>query len=271
MRDLKIILGILFLSIMISSSFGRAEAVTREPSSEDSYESEISKGDQTKQLDQELNSRAETAEEVRINKISELDKLVPFQDIAVIQKRYLPKTGRFELYPNIGMVTNNPFFFSGMFQVRGAYALTEKWAIEGIASLFTNTKYKVTKDLKDHYNVDTESHILTKGYYGLDLRWSPVYGKMGMFNNGILPFDLYFSFGGGKMQTNQSTSPFVIHTGMGQIFAIKKWMAFRWDLSGYFYSSETKATATGASAKESFQDIHLGLGLSFFFPEAKYR
>jgi outer membrane beta-barrel protein len=240
------------------------------------YESEIGKGNRKGLLDSELNKRDEnetSKKDDKIDKVSELDRLVPFKDIAVIQKRFLPKTSRFEFYPNLGFVTNNAFFFSAFIQGRLGYGLSEKWTIEAIAAFFTNSKYKVTKDLKDKESVDTESHLLTKGYYGLDLRWNPLYGKMGVFDHGILPFDMYFSLGAGMMSTNQSTNPMAIHIGTGQIFAIKKSMAFRWDLSGYFYSSDTKVASSGKSGTnhESFQDIQLGIGMSFFFPEAKYR
>ena len=207
----------------------------------------------------------------KLKSISELDKLTPFNDIAVIQKRFLPKSQRFEFNPNLGMITNNAFFMTTFLQGRLAYAITEKWAIEATLAVFMDQKYKVTKDLEDEANVKTTSLLLPEMYYGADIRWSPIYGKMGSFSEGIIPFDMYFSLGAGVMDTNQEDSPVAIHLGTGQIFGLNKWMAFRWDLSGYLYSSEvTKANGTGKNS-DSFTDVQLSIGMSFFFPDATYR
>ena len=64
-----------------------------------------------------------------------------------------------------------------------------------------------------------------------------------------------------------------VRFGTGQIFAITKWMAFRWDLSWHFFNA--KSTITTNTSQSSQEELHnnlfLNLGLSFFFPEAKYR
>jgi len=266
------------LALFCTLSLHAQEEISPDSGSDSLYEKEIQKGPKTNLLQNELNGTENKSDDAgtsqeKLNKISQLGNLAPFSDIAVIQKKFLPKTGRFELFPNIGLVTNNAFFFSAFFQGRLGYGITEKWSLEATASFFTNSKSKVTKELKDKKQVDTESHILTRNYYGLDVKWAPIYGKMGVFSSGIMPFDMYFSLGGGIMKTNQDTSPFAIHVGTGQIFALRKWWAFRWDLSGYFYSSDTHVSNSGSTRvnHESFQDIQLSLGMSFFFPDAKYR
>ena len=209
----------------------------------------------------------------KMQSVSDLDSLTPFNDIAVIQKRFLPKSQRFEFNPNVGLVTNNAFFMTTYVQARLAYAFTEKLAMEFTFAMFMDQKYKVTEDLKDDALVDTKSLLLPDSYYGADLRWSPIYGKMGMFSDGIVPFDMYFSAGGGIMSTNQDTTPFAMHAGTGQIFAVNKWMAFRWDLSMYFYTTAVKSADAGSTATtdQSFTDVQLSLGMSFFFPDATYR
>lgn len=210
----------------------------------------------------------------KLKSISELDKLTPFNDVAVIQKRFLPKSKRFEFNPNVGLITNNAFFQTLYAQARLAYAITEKWAIEATVASFFDSEYKVTKDLHDQVGVDTKSLLLPEMYYGADIRWSPIYGKMGSFSEGIIPFDMYFSLGAGIMDTNQTDSPMAIHLGTGQIFGINKWMAFRWDLSGYFYSSDVEPAGNAGGAQknsQSFTDVQLSLGMSFFFPDATYR
>lgn len=215
---------------------------------------------------------ADAPKSEKLKNITELDTLTPFSDIAVIQKRFLPKSQRFEFNPNLGFITNNAFFMTTYLQGRLAYAITEKWAIEATVALFMDQKYKVTKDLEKEPNpVETKSLLLPEMYYGADIRWSPIYGKMGSFSDGIVPFDMYFSLGAGVMDTNQEESPMAIHIGTGQIFGINKWMAFRWDLSSYMYSSEVVKSNGSGKNTDSFTDVQLSLGMSFFFPDATYR
>lgn len=267
--------AVLFSQVaVVSITFAQEEGSDSISETESLYEQEIKKKNTIEQPSAPVSEPA-AEESQRIKNISDLESLAPFDDIAVIQKRYLPKTNRFEFFPNIGLVTNNAFFFNGLAQVRLGYAFSEQWALEAMYAVFFDREYDVTKDLKkDPLRVSTASLILPDSYYGLDVRWTPIYGKMGFFNKNIIPFDMYFSLGGGVTDTNQNTNPFTVHVGTGQIFALKKWWAFRWDLSMYFYESEAKLRTTGGQdlvRSDSFNDIELTVGMSFFFPEASYR
>ena len=202
--------------------------------------------------------------------LSKLAQLAPFSDVAVIQIRYLPKTSRFELFPNLGVLVNNPFFMNFDAGARLAYGISEKFAIEANFMYIMSTKQKVTTDLMaaPHF-VQTSAFVTAQTFYGADIRWSPIYGKMGFFNKSIVPFDMYFSGGAGIMNTTQNTSPMAFHLGTGQIFALSKGTAVRWDVSAYFYNSAPNTTSSVKT--DSNTDIYVNLGMSFFFPEATYR
>ena len=58
-------------------------------------------------------------------KVSELKILESFDDIAVIQKRYLPKSGRFEFFIGGGTNLNDAFFVGNGLQARFGYHLTD--------------------------------------------------------------------------------------------------------------------------------------------------
>jgi outer membrane beta-barrel protein len=193
--------------------------------------------------------------------ISKLGSLSPFSDIAVIQRKFLPHTKRFEFFPSIGAIANQAFFATFVVSGRLAYHLSENFAIEGNLALLSGVERTVTVDLKEKLDVVTKSFINPKGYYGLDVKWTPIYGKMAWLNHSIVPFDMYFVGGGGSLQTNDE-SPFAVHLGTGQAFALSKSMAVRWDLSWYLYSTKQNG---------NFNDIHFTAGVSFFFPGAKYR
>jgi outer membrane beta-barrel protein len=192
--------------------------------------------------------------------LSGLAQLAPFSDIAVIQKKYLPKSHRFEFFPGLGLVMNDAFFNNLSLNMRLAYFFTEQYGVEAAVHLIGTSEKTVTKDLANK-GVVTRSLVSPQGYFGGAFRWSPFYGKMGYVDNIIIPYELYFLAGGGSTQTNKGINAGTLTVGTGQIFAVKKWMAARWELSWYMYSvNGTNVT-----------NLYATLGVSFFFPGAKYR
>ncbi len=197
---------------------------------------------------------------------SGLGTLAPFSEVSVIQKRYMPKTGRFQFFGGLNLVTNNPFFDTYGTVIKGAYFLTETWGLEANYFNLNTTEAKSTKELKDFQNVSTDNLIYPKSYMGLDLMWFPMYGKFSLFNKKIVPFDMYFSAGYGTTGTQSDEKPGTLHFGTGQIFAITKGIAARWDFSWHSFSAKGLE-----NNNSSFNFLFLSVGASFFFPEAKYR
>ncbi len=208
---------------------------------------------------------------VDVKDLSDLAKLAPFDDIAVIQKRFLPKTGRFELFLGPTAIINDAFFMSVGTVGRAGFYFRERWGIEGTA-LFLNTSNRAVTQGLAKRGVRAESLITPESFYGLDVKWTPSYGKMAWRNKAITPFDLYFSLGLGTTGTTAGASEPTLHLGTGQIFAQSKSMAWRWDFSWNFFSAE--ASVGGASpgkTRSLYNNLYLTIGASFFFPEATYR
>lgn len=210
--------------------------------------------------------------EVEMKGVSDLANLAEFKDIAVIQKRFLPKTGRFEAFGGLNGILNDKFFVNFGINGRLAYFFNERWAIEASAMALATGEKGVTRDLRERRGVVTSNFVSPTSYYGVDVKWMPVYGKMSFINRKITPFDLYFSAGAGvtntKTEFTTGSSP-TIHFGTGQIFALSKSMAVRWDFSWNFYSA-TSGPA-GAQVASTYNNLFLTVGASFFFPEATYR
>jgi outer membrane beta-barrel protein len=208
----------------------------------------------------------------QINTVSDLAHLSSLNDIAIIQRRFLPKTSRFEGFVAGTAILNDPFFASFGANLRLAYYFQERYGVELIASKLSKSERQVTTDLREKRSVLTKSLVIPEQYLGADFKWVPVYGKMSWRNKSIVPFDLYFSLGGGMTSTNQGTSEPTLHIGTGQAFAINKSVAFRWDFSWNTFSSKS-STNTGASAGSSsiYNNLFINLGVSFFFPGATYR
>ncbi len=195
-----------------------------------------------------------------------LGKLAPFSDIAVITKRFLPKTHRFEFFPNFGLIMNDAFFSDLVVGGRLGFYFNENWGIEASAISISTSNKSVTSELQN-VGVQTQSLSTVNSFFGADAKWDPIYGKVAFLNNSIIPFDFYFSGGIGVTGTSGSSGAPTIHLGAGQLFALAKWAAARWDISWYGYS----ATSTINNSTSFFTNLHATIGMSFFFPGAEYR
>jgi outer membrane beta-barrel protein len=204
--------------------------------------------------------------EEKIETFSDLGRLAPFSEVSVIQKRYLPKTGRFQAFGGLTYSMNDPWFLGLGLSGKIGYFLTEAWGIELSYTTLSNIEKSAVQDLKNNHAVTTTSLVSPKSYIGADVVWTPVYGKMSVGNKKILPFDMYFSLGAGNTGTADSQSAGTLRLSTGQIFAISKGMGFRWDFGWNRYNATTIDGTTG-----TFDNLLLTLGMSFFFPEAKYR
>lgn len=207
--------------------------------------------------------------EKQFNSLTDLGGLEPFNDIAVIQRRFLPRTQRFELSGS-GMVTlNNPFFNNVGLALRGAYFFHEKYGVELQYFFLSTSERSVTEGLKDR-SIQTDSLVTAKSYMGAAFKWNPMYGKITFMNSQVVPFDLHFTFGGGLTKTDFSDGETTIHLGSGQTFALSKAMAVRWDLVWNFYQAEA-INRLNQPITTSHDDLFISIGVSYFIPEAKYR
>lgn len=239
-------------------------------------ELEIEKGQQKKVEEKKPLSEKNSNDANKNMDYSGLGNLSPFSEISVIQKRYLPKTYRVQLFGGMSMITNDPFFTTTGWTGRVSFFLSEDWGIEGSYMSLGTSDREATKDLRTIQNVKTDGLVYPKSYSGLDLVWVPIYGKMTYFNKKIVPFDLYFSLGYGTTETKANDKVGTWHIGTGQIFALSKAFALRWDFSWNSYSAKGIESYSTSGTEDSntystFNNLFINLGASFFIPEAKYR
>lgn len=218
-------------------------------------------------------------------RLENLNTLKSFEDVAVIQKRYLPKTQRFEGNLSIAGNINDSYFSAYGLGGNLGYHFSEKFEFEAAVKWFSVTNSKAANTLLER-GIVTDGLVATQMFYGVNLRWTPIYGKYSYFDRKIIPFDHYFTIGVGqtKLVAGSSTanstvkiealdSPITLALSTGQIIAFNKWMAFKWDVSWHLLKPNVRTTRSGVATESNDlqSNIFLGLGFSFFFPEAKYR
>jgi len=219
---------------------------------------------QSQTQEQEKNSEKEPVPEVKIETISDLSKLSEFSDVAVMQRRYMPKTGRFQMNVGLSSMVNDPWYTSVGANLRAAFGLTEQWGLEAHGFFMSTTATTAAQDLFGQHAIQaSQSFGALRSYFGGHIMWTPIYGKLSLFNARIIPFDMYFTLGGGTSQLDggqTSTAP-TFSLGTGQIFALTRSTAFRWDLTINNY----------AVSNGSVNNLLLSFGASFYIPEASYR
>lgn len=203
-----------------------------------------------------------------LKEFSGLTNLAPFSEVSVIQRRFLPKTDRFQLFGGVSLVTNQPWFTQAGVNLRIGYNFWESLGLEFTYSLLQNSERDVTREARERHNIQADEIAFAKNFMGAVIQWSPIYGKMAWFNKRIIPFDLYFNVGGGTVKvankTGDESKPGIM-AGTGQVFAITKGMGFRWDFTYLTYEVNTALETTRRN------DLLLSAGMSFFWPEASYR
>ena len=223
---------------------------------------------QIKQINTNLNKKRKKTSRGKKDNIGALDKiysLEPLKDIAVIQRKFLPRTGRFEVSLNFLGSLNNAFFstLGGTGQI--AYYFDEHYGVELQYYSLTGDAKDVTRRLRDE-NIAPLSLVAAKSYLGASFVYTPIYGKMGLLNKKIVPFDLYFSAGAGTTETTAGDQAPTLHFGSGQIFGLNKNWAYRWDFALNVYAYDDSA---GASQVQN--DLFLSVGISYYFPDVSYR
>ena len=206
-------------------------------------------------------------ESAPIETVTDLQRLSSFSDISVLQKRYQPKTERFQFNAGFSYMTNDPWNMASGLNLKLAYGFTEAWAFEGLYYSMNSSAKEDVSLLNKNHNVDTSALIATKSIVGAQVVWTPMYGKISLLNRRIVPYDMYFSAGAGNatLAGGDSTSANSILAGTGQVFALTKGMGFRWDLLLNRFTAKTEGN------QQTFNNLVLSLGFSFYFPEVSKR
>jgi outer membrane beta-barrel protein len=194
--------------------------------------------------------------------LSAYGKLDAFDEMAILQRKYLPKAQRLELGLSYGFLADNAFFDIQTVYGRLAYAFTEAWAAE-VSGFSANTEdSRAAKSLYENGGVSTDFAAVPRSYLGIGARWSPIYGKLALWNHTIIPVEQFFLLGGGTTDLDGASDALTTQIGTGYTFGIRKWLSVRVELDVFSYST---------SDGDRFNDIHLHFGLGTFFPGAKYR
>lgn len=250
---------LLIMAVFVLLSTAKAQQ------SDQKIENQIDSGasfveDQLEKEDQEL-------EEIQNQKrardkidYSETKEATAYSDLVTIQKTMLPKSKRFRGMLGLTFLPNDVFFTTLGIDGRLGYDFTETWGVEAEGLFLTSIKGEDLKGLEDTQKIRIENMSSLKNYLGVNMVFTPFYGKTAMFNNKIIPFEIYQTIGIGKVAAGNSSEATAIKLGIGELFSWDKQRAFRLELSFLFYKSKTIL-----NTEQNSNILLLTLGFENFF------
>jgi outer membrane beta-barrel protein len=190
------------------------------------------------------------------------------------------KQGRFEITPNIGFSLGDAFFQKYAFGMKLTYHLLESFGIgvHGSYALATpGGSVSVCKSdgcssptLDDLKEVPGKVSLLV----GLDLSYSPFYGKVNVLAEKVLHFDTSIVAGIDLVQYmapgGDSTMTVGGHVGLGERFFITPSVVLRLELRDYLYSGKTVLKDDQGQLMNKVENqLMFDIGVSFFIGGTK--
>ncbi len=181
----------------------------------------------------------------RVNKtpakvnFSSTKELFQNRDTVIIQKTYMPKTSRFQVFGGGSLSMNDVFYRTYGADIRLGFHFSEAWGLEFNSFFLTSSDSQEKKDLADKQSLSVQNLSTPKGFYGANIYFNSIYGKVALEDRKILPFEFYQTAGIGQMTTTPTSTSSAFYLGLGNLFSISKNSLLRVDLSWYFYNTKT--------------------------------
>ena len=224
-------------------------------------------------------ARAASAEE-EAGDVSEVDK----DSVGPLRERVRPvsgnlflKKGRFEVSPGVGISVKDAFWTKYILGASLTYFLSENFAI-GVRAGYSLPVVSGAAQICNQVGLVrtcapptpeqlTKAHApgkITPLVGGLDLQWSPIYGKISLVSERFAHFDMYGMIGPQVVQYDAPTTGTALtvggNIGLGVRFYFNKWLALRTELRDVIYVEQ----AVPSSLLRN--QILVDFGFSMFFP-----
>jgi outer membrane beta-barrel protein len=182
------------------------------------------------------------------------------------------KDGRFEFSPTAGLSLADAFFQKYVLGLKMAYHLSETFSLGAHASYALNTPSSAVNvctgvvcrspTIEELRDVPGRLGLIA----GLDLGWTPIYGKLNLFAEKVLNFDLGLTVGVSAIQYTAPAARAAMtvggHVGIGQRFFLSRGTTLRLELRDYIYSAEI--VQLGTTNRKIENQLMFEVGVSFF-------
>lgn len=230
---------------------------------------------------------AQKSSEDEAGDVSEVDKDAsgPLKDrIRPVSGHLFLMGGRFEVSPELGVSFRDAFWQKVSFGAAFTYHFTEEVAlslrgtynvslISGNAQICQPGGGCSAPTYTELTTYDGHTANVAYGLLsllaGLDLQWSPLYGKVALFSEGILNFNMYGLIGPSFLMYGPSNQ-FTVggHAGIGFRFVINEWLALRLEVRDVIYFEQGYGQDAELRRDSVRNQLMANVGFSMFFPTA---
>ena len=196
----------------------------------------------------------------------EIRNLEKLENIVVVSKKFLERTGRFQGIFGSSIVTNSPAVFNLGPEFGLGYYFTEKIGASVFLAKQFSSDRQIVKGLRKH-TIGVSQIYAPDVNYGVSLRWLPVYGKMAIRNEKISSFENFLDFTvgqltgkiGGKKQKNNFFA-----LSLGQETALGKDASFYWKFSWARSNYKLSVANLATAASVSNDDLSVSVGMTWY-------
>jgi outer membrane beta-barrel protein len=225
--------------------------------------------DETAETSNEVINKPMSKKELKKLNISDYSNIISetsYNDYAIVQRNYMPKSARWQFKGGLSTVTNDVFYNNFGLTFGGSYHFNETWGVGLNAIFLSSNRNSDAKNIKDVQSVNIENLVTLKNTYGASLYFTPIYGKWSLVNKKVMPFEIYLH-GGAAQITNQSDlTSTAITTGAGQLITLTRSSALDINLNWHFYTTKNINNQDQANNSMLFT-----VGYSVFWPKPDYR
>lgn len=192
-------------------------------------------------------------------------------EFRVVQNRYYKKAHKVELGLFGGIASSDPFLVIREAGGTLGYHFNEYFAFSALYMKFLTNTSSAYSTFKAETAAVEVNYNKPKQFYGGELGYSPIYGKLSLMGKMIIYYDLHL-LGGAGLQETENGKYFAPVGGIGQQIYISKLLSIRLDYRMMFYSediverqgSTLRGTVTGQKiGTRSNQTSVITLGATF--------
>jgi outer membrane beta-barrel protein len=188
-----------------------------------------------------------------------------FDRIKAVPRKALLKRHRLELTPMFGLSLNDPYFQHLSMSGALVFYLHDAFGIGvGVDYLYLHARTSAIDDVRQSLTSVLGTFNMPKLFAHVDMYWVPIYGKVSLFDSGIVNFDLYASAGAGVATALGTVNPPEINVAIGQHYVIEQWLALRFEVRDHVFVDTQRANNTPRSSVQSY--VMFMAGLSFYIP-----
>lgn len=195
-------------------------------------------------------------------------------ELGVVQNRLYSKARRFNLGVSGGTIIGDPFLTTQTYGVNAGYHFSEYFGLNLMYWKLPTSKSEALKTFEaPPRSGATANTNYPKSFYGGELSYSPLYGKLSLVGKSIIYYDFHLLGGGGITRTETGNYATGL-VGAGQRFYLSSFMSLRVDYRVLGYKENIKekgiTTQIGQDRGDRMAWNHsISIGIDFFFGATK--